>query len=483
MKNIFVVLLFFRTISYAIDPACGLSTVTGPGNVWMFPGSGVTNYLGDWTSRKAQWIADNSTNGRIVISCQFYRMNPSIGYYEVTYKSLSINGTDTAFACQCIEDTPSDTFPEDNREQARLDYKCAGPVGDIVGVECVELGREDPTRPFTPGLPVDNGIYVRLIYEYSSVVGYDTQLTVLSGGCAAVTVDSVPVPKMNAHDDSVVMDGVKFPVCYYAGQVLNGTCNENGLDTSCGGQVSGGLPPLPDSIINPCAALSPPAPPRPDDSIQNNSDSAVTGSENAAGVNRLSSDLRTEHGLDRAEMGKQLDESKKHTGILEGIKGILVGINNNMKKGFSDLIGIFSDSSGVPSLDGYGSFADTSGGLYSDTGSFPVADTGSLFTNFRNKYRGDTLDTVTMSDTAMLRVKSDSLFAPFIVNFHEGDCDCDPEWFKMQNVSFVDNGVINIDICPYQLNVIMKPFLLLMAAFVLFLFYRDHFFKAISESF
>jgi len=346
----------------------------------------------------------------------------------------------------------------------------------IENTECFELGREDPLRPQLPGFPKANGKWVRVRYIYSD--GSDSTFeTVLSNGCSGIIVDGDTLERMNAHDDSALVDGAQLPQCLYNGNVYSGTCAENGLDTSCGGQLPFPVPNV-DSIINPCASRESQPDRRPDDSLSNQSDTGVTGSEYTEGINRVSSDIRQEHAADREVMKEQLDEQKKGNGILGQIASTLSTISGKISQIINKIGGGSSDSVDQSELDGVQNtgYFDSSGIGNIDTGTFILGDSLTLYNQLRS-LRSDTLDTLVSVDTSGVG----GIFAPFIIDVFNGDCECEDDWFSASEFPFV--GTISLDICPYNINSITKPLFKLVAVFILFVFYRNFIFSLIMKAF
>ena len=142
---------------------------------------------------------------------------------------------------------------------------------------------------------------MKLVFKKNSGVD-STTTTVISGGCASIYYDGDSLERMNAHNICDTTDGVYVCNCAYNGKLLSGPCDQNNLDTSCGGQLPFYYTNNNDSIINPCRfpskdIFTPEGVQRPDSAIVNTSTSGVKGTEYMQGVNRLSSDLRNEGAL------------------------------------------------------------------------------------------------------------------------------------------------------------------------------------------
>lgn len=413
---------------------------------------------------------------RYPISMQFSSGAHYQCHYYVEYINHS-NGVSDSMKCECTEHLPTSySIPVGMLSAGSMN--CAWMQPTIINVTCIDMGAENPLLPKN-GVPTTNGRWVRLKYITVSAYGdtSDTTFeTVLSGGCDAVTFNGDTVERQNAHDICDSVDGIRTCNCAYMGQILSGSCAENGLDTTCMGQLNFHLTNKNDSIINDCIVDDSVPGQRPDDSLPPAGDSALTGNQYNNGANQISSDLRNEHALDREAMKKQLDQSIEQTGLLGKILNGVLSVNQSIKNIFNKMV----DSTNLPSVSGYsGIMGDTSGTGYIDTGNVVSGDTGTLFSSIRNKYAADTSDTAL--DTSGVGTRIDSVFSPFIVNFYESDCDCNDEWLKLTNFPFV--GDLYIDICPYQLDVIMKPILKFIAVFILFVFYREFFIKTIMDSF
>ena len=346
----------------------------------------------------------------------------------------------------------------------------------INSVKCYELGAENPLKPKTINSPVENGKWVYLVYNVTkNNHTYDsTTKTVVSGGCSGISVDGKPLDKLNAHDSSSMLDGVNVKFCKYNGAILSGSCEDNGLDTACAGKTPFNYTNNNDSIVNPCKfddnnidsidnntkRETPP--------IENNSDSNTTGKEFVEGMNKLSDDIRSEHALDRELQSEQNEESKKHTSLLSSMLGVLISINKNIVDNFKKM---FEGGTEADSLSNVGNIIDTAGTGYS------LGDTSALMNKLRGKITSDTVDTL-INEVDSNTVAQ--IFDKFKIDFGTGDCDCNNQWFPIETIN---NHKIYIDICPYNINVVTKWIFKLVVIFILFVFYRDTFFKVLMKSF
>jgi len=326
----------------------------------------------------------------------------------------------------------------------------------ITGSECYELGRENPLKPKIAGTPTANGIWVkyRVLREYDGLP-IDPGLwieEVVTGGCSGVIISGVGSQlRRNARDSCWLEDGVAVCVCMFDGDVFGGSCSQNGLDTACGGEVPFTYDNKNDSILNECNENQPPdtGVQRPDEPLSSDNDSsAMTGTEGMEGFNQLSRDLKEEGALTRDVLQKSLAEQEVTNGWLRRI--------SDQIKGFFGLGGY--DTTGVAA-------AGTGGGAIPDT-SIVQGDSGTAFAGLRSKY-GPSSDTVPEYNEALV----DSMFAPFRLEVYSGDCDCDPDWFVVGDVMGAQD--VKMDICDFNLHVVMKPLLMFMAAILLFVFYRD----------
>ena len=348
---------------------------------------------------------------------------------------------------------------------------------EIVKTKCYELGLENPLKPLTPGIPQTDRKWVRLIFTISNGSdSYDSTVqTVLSGGCSGVEVDGQPMRKSNAYDSSFTMDGAKIKVCSYDDTILAGTCAENGLNTGCGGQVPFTYSNDNDSILNDCfgygsvndidTSLQ-----RPGSDWQIQSDSALSGSDYSSGINHLSNEIRSENALNREISNKQLEEQKKSNNILNTLRGALSGISSSIK----NLLRIPDSVSTASKLSEY-----ENDGLIDSTGfDLNIGDSLQIIQGLHDRFINDTL-----TDTIDYQVDSagvSELFEGFNVDFGNTDCDCNSEWFHIQVPNFTE---FYIDICPYNIDSWCKYIFKILAAIVLFVFYRTSIYKTLDELF
>lgn len=495
---VFLAVVFITVQNYAACPGqCGIYSSTATTNI-------------GWTSvaSKADFET-NSSPGSIaawwhglypyqhLLSYQYYDGNGMPKNYRISVRSTgSIYSLNDSLRCVCANCEFPSVYEHDVHNYSGQYFSCSQNMPQVQSVKCFELGLENPLKPLTPGTPVTNGKWVHVtMTTYNPAGGATTDSvfkTVLSGGCSAITIDGDTVKKMNATDTTTSVDGVTFHFCRYNGQVLNGSCSDNGLDTGCGGQTPFSYSLYGDSIINTCKSgqsIDPPdsAEQRPDDTINNNSDTALTGGQYMEGINRLSSDLRKENALNREISQKHLNEAVSQTSLLNRIIEGIAAVNKNLREGFASVVdkltglGGASDSLSADGLDSAGNAFGGYGGLDTiDTGTFAYGDTGVLFQQFRSLYGGDTLDT-TEVDTLAIQQKIDSVAGAFSVYMDDGDCGCENAWFDLNNVPYVNT--LNLNVCSYNIDQITKPLLLLVAAFILFVFYRDFFIKVIFDSF
>ena len=401
-----------------------------------------------WAVRYVDWTGPHGTE-------PYFRYKVNLIYYPGLVMDAS--------ACECYQSC----YASQSGNYGSWNYYPYCDPEWVQGVDCYELGDENPEKPLNPGSPISDGKWVHVKYRFAD--GSDSTFkTVLSGGCSAITVDGDTVERMNAHDHVDTIDGVGIESCYYNGRVLSGSCYDNGLDTGCGGEIPLKYTNKNDSILNDCkfgsGYLDGDEPDRDtrraDDSLLSESGSGVTGQEYMEGMNRLSSDLREEHSLDREEMIKNREQQEEQTGLLSKIKGILQTIKERLT--YSDTQTIY--------------WQDTVGMGDIDSGTIASGDTGTIFDSYRSQFGVDSLDTTYDDiDTAGIQ----GVYDQFKIDIYEEDCECNSEWFVFNDFPIV--GELTINICGYGIEVITKPLLKLMAIFVIFVFYRESIFKALME--
>ncbi|NLM66446.1 MAG: hypothetical protein GX180_04635 [Enterococcus sp.] len=347
----------------------------------------------------------------------------------------------------------------------------------IEKTKCYELGSENPLKPLTPGIPQTDGKWVRVIFTMSNgATTYDSTVqTVLSGGCSGVEIDGEKMRKSNAYDSSFTIDGATINICSYDDTIYSGTCAENGLNTGCGGQVPFTYNNNNDSILNDCFGYGSVNDldtflKRPGSDLQIQSDTSVTGSQYASGINNLASEMRAENALNRDISNKQLEEQKKSNNLLNTLKGALAGISNSIK----NLLSIPDSASKSSKLSEY-----ENGGLIDSTGfDLNIGDSLQIIQDLRGRYIEDTL-----TDTIDYQVDSagiSEIFEGFSIDFGESDCDCNPEWFRIEVPNFTE---FYIDICPYNIDTWCKYIFKILGAIVLFVFYRNSIYKTLDELF
>lgn len=379
--------------------------------------------------------------------------------------------------CQKLQNYTIPSYAIDLRQLNKIS-NCSGyQPFEIVNTKCYELGMENPLKPLNPGAPMNNGKWVRLIFTISNGVdSYDSTVqTVLSGGCSGVEIDGQPMRKSNAYDSSFTMDGAQIKICSYDDTILAGSCAENGINTGCGGQVPFTYNNNNDSILNDCFGYGS------IDDIDTNlqrtgtnidiqSDEGTTGSQYASGINHLSSEIRSENALNREISNKQLEEQKKGNNLLRTITGALAGISNTIKS----MLGVPDSASKSAQLSEY-----ENGGLIDSTGfQLDIGDSLQAMQEIRSKFTNDTL-----TDTIDYQVDSagiSEIFEGFKVDFGNTDCDCNSEWFRIEVPHFTE---FYIDICQYNIDTKTKYIFKILAAIILFVFYRNTIYKTMDDLF
>jgi len=402
---------------------------------------------------------------------------------------ININGLSHQEICSCVNNrTPS--YGNDDDEfnlYTNQIYDCLNCVP--IDQRCWELGTLSELKNNTNFV---NGKYVRVILKYDRQTAqcHDTEFVALvSNGCSGIEIDGDTMYRDNAKQSSRMVDGVNMPQCWYDGRLYDGPCEAMGLDTNCGGQL-----PFPvndnhnDSLVNPCASNSEIdsfsrgdySRDTPDSNFATTSTSPLQIAQYFQGVNRVVATLKDEHEKDRDLMGLQFEEQKKHTGIFGNILNAIGGVNTNLRDmltRLNNLGGSSSDSVNGYTVDGNGTLFDTAGSGGESTSEIPIGDTGTIFSAMRARASDSLYDTsfsVADSDSVA------SFYNGFKVNIFTGNCDCNEQWFDQADFPFL--GTLTIDICRYNIETYTRPLFLFLAAFTLFILYRNWFFDLIRNN-